>query len=94
MKVGMEIIGDREVIARMGKLGADMKDRIRGAVSAGAQGIQANVKPQSNVNVSITPDGDGMGAMIAPLPASYNVAGDAASFERSVEKAVNDVIGG
>ncbi len=94
MKVGMEIIGDREVIARMGKLESDLKDRIRGVVGSSAQDIRANVKRQSNINVSITADGDGMGATIAPFPASYHVDDDAASFKRAVEKAVNGVIGG
>lgn len=93
MKIGMEITGDREVIARMVKLEADLKGRIRGVVSASAQGIRSRVEQQSRVNANITLDGDGMGATIAPLPASYRPENDAASFKLSIEKAVNEVVG-
>lgn len=93
MKVSMEVTGDREVIARMDRLQASMKDRIKSTVNAEALDIQAKAKQQGLTGTTVTTDNNGMGAAIAPLPASYRVEDDAASFERSVEKAVNDVLG-
>lgn len=100
MGVNFEIKGDREVLARIDRLTAGVKNDLRQVVAGRARSIverarggNLNASPSTGPDVKATFDSDGLGAVVQPVPAAL-VEGEAEAFSSVAQQAVNDTIGG
>ncbi|HEY3273471.1 MAG TPA: hypothetical protein VGJ92_06900 [Methanocella sp.] len=89
----VEIKGAREVIDRITRLNAALPGRVRSAVVETATDIKTR-ESGGGRKVNVTYDGDGLGAAIAPVRDTGRSGSDAAAFRETVEKAVDQIVGG